>query len=98
MVMTTDAASAAMHGRLYSVRAEQRVTDALLGVALDVLEPFASDYLSADEYDRLCTLLEAPISAASDAALTTLARELVLILESEPGRAARLQTTQNRRI
>jgi len=96
--MTTDTASAAMPGRLHSVRAEQRLADALLGVALDVLEPFASDYLSADEYDHLCTLLEAPVSAASEAALTTLARELVLILESEPGVAARLQTTQNRRI
>jgi len=98
IVMTTAAASSVLRGRLHAARAEQRVADALLGVALDVLEPFASDYLSADDYNRLCRLLEAPVSAASEAALTTLARELVLILEADPGIAARLETTQNRRM
>jgi hypothetical protein len=96
--MTTVAASSLLHGRLYSVHAEQRVADALLGVALDVLEPFASDYLSADDYDRLCRLLQAAVSAASEAALTTIARELVLVLEADPSIAARLETIQNRRI
>jgi hypothetical protein len=96
--MTTDATSAVMPGRLSSVHAEQRISDALLGVALDVLEPFASDYLSAEDYDRLCRLLEAPVTAASEAALTTIAKELALVLEADPGIAARLQTTHDRRI
>ncbi len=98
MVMTTVTASSVLRGRLYSVHAEQRVADALLGVALDVLEPFASDYLSADDYDRLCRLLQAPVGAASEAALATLAREIVLLLEADPGIAARLETAQNRRM
>jgi hypothetical protein len=67
--MTTIAPSSLSRGRLYAVHAEQRVADALLGVALDVLEPFASDYLSADDYNRLCELLQAPVGAASEAAL-----------------------------
>jgi hypothetical protein len=96
--MTTVASASVLSGRLNAVHAEQRVVDALLGVALDVLEPFASDYLSADDYTRLCSLLEAPVGTASVAALTTLARELVLILESDPEIAARLEKTQNRRM
>lgn len=98
MVMTRVAASEVLRGRLVSVHAEQRVADVLLGVALDVLEPFASDYLPADEYNRLCSLLQAPVSAATDAALSTIAEELVLVLEADPSIAARLETMQNRRI
>jgi hypothetical protein len=98
IVMTTVAASSVLRGRLNSVHAEQRVVDSLLGVALDVLEPFASDYLSADDYTRLCGLLEVPVGAASVAALTTLARELALIIEADPLVAARLEKTQNRRM
>jgi len=96
--MTTVADSSALRGRLDSVHAEQRVADALLGVALDVLEPFASDYLSPDDYDRLCNLLQAPVNAASEAALTTIVTELVRLLEADPDIAARLETTQNRRM
>jgi hypothetical protein len=96
--MTTVAASSVLRGRLYSVHAEQRVADVLLGVALDVLEPFASDYLSADDYNRLCSLLQPPVGAASEAALAIIARELVLLVEADPGIAARLETTQNRRM
>jgi hypothetical protein len=98
MVMTTGAASAVLRDRLHAVHAEQRVADALLGVALDVLEPFASDYLPADDYERLCSVLRAPVGAAREAALRTIARELVLVVEAEPGIAARLETAQNRRI
>jgi hypothetical protein len=94
----TTVASSVLSGRLSSVHAEQRISDALLGVALDVLEPFASDFLSADDYTRLCSLLEAPVTTASVAALTTIARELVLILESDLEIAARLEKTQNRRM
>jgi hypothetical protein len=96
--MTSVGASSLLRGRLFSVHAEERVADALLGIALDVLEPFASDYLSADDYDRLCRLLQAPVSGASEAALTTIAGELVLVLEADPSIAARLETIQNRRI
>jgi hypothetical protein len=96
--MTTIAPSSLSRGRLYAVHAEQRVADALLGVALDVLEPFASDYLSADDYNRLCELLQAPVGAASEAALTTIARDLALLLEADPGLTARLEGTQNRRL
>ncbi len=56
------------------------------------------DYLSADDYNRLCSLLQAPVSAAREAALSTIAGELVLVLEADPGIAARLETMQNRRI
>jgi hypothetical protein len=53
-------------------------------------------YLSADDYNRLCGLVRAPVDAASEAALTTIARELVLVLEADPRIAARLERTQNR--
>jgi hypothetical protein len=80
-MMRTPTESSLLQVRLESVRARGRVADVLLGVALDVIEPFASDYLSAAEYARLCKLLEASVDAAATAALTTLESELALVVE-----------------
>ena len=63
--------SGRLRARLHSVHARGRVADALLGVALDVVQPFASDYLSADEFNHLSELVQAPVDAATQAALTT---------------------------
>ncbi len=79
--MRTPTRSSLLQARLESVRARGRVADVLLGVALDVIEPFASDYLSAAEYARLCRLVEASVDAAATAALTTIEIELALVAE-----------------
>ncbi len=84
--------------RLQSVQARGRVADVLLGVALDVLEPFASEYLSADEYARLCRLVQASVDAAAQAALTTIARELELVAEADLDITRRLQRAQHGRL
>lgn len=80
-MMRTPTQSSLLQARLEAVRARGRVADVLLGVALDVIEPFASDYLSAAEYARLCRLLEASVDAATRAALTTIESELGLVVE-----------------
>ena len=79
--MRTPADTSLLQARLESVRARGRVADVLLGVALDVIEPFASDYLAAAEYARLCTLVQASVDAAVTAALTTIASEIALVAE-----------------
>jgi hypothetical protein len=86
-----------MHARLRSAFARERIADALLGVALDAVEPFASDYLSADEYERLCDLVQGPVDAATDDALATIARELVSLAEGDPELRRRLETAEHRR-
>jgi hypothetical protein len=86
-----------LEGRLQSVRAPGRVADALLAVALDVLEPFASDYLSTDEYARLCGLVQSSVDAAAQAALAMIASELALVAETDPDIARRLQRAQHER-
>jgi len=89
--------SSPMHDRLRSAYARERIADAMLGVALDVVEPFASDYLSADDYDRLCGLLQGPVGEATDAALTTISRELAIVTDAEPDLARRIQGAARRR-
>lgn len=85
----------ALSSRLDLVHAQARVADALLGVALDVLEPFASDYLSAADYSHACVAVRAPVSAATEAALAAITRELALVVEADPWIPARLDRTQN---
>jgi len=85
----------ALGTRLESVHAQQRVADALLGVALDVLEPFACDYLSAADYSQLCAVVRAPVSAATEAALATFTSELVVLTAVDPGIEARLDRTRH---
>ena len=92
MISTTPTA---LSSRLDLVHAEARVADALLGVALDVLEPFACDYLSTADYSHLCMAVRAPVSAATEAAVAAITRELALVLEADPWIAARLDRTQN---
>jgi hypothetical protein len=87
-----------LQARLESVHARGRVTDVLLGVALDVLEPFASDYLSADEYARLCKLVQGSVNAAAETALTTIAAELALIPEAELDMDRRLERARRGRL
>jgi hypothetical protein len=87
-----------LQARLESVHARGRVADVLLGVTLDVLEPFASDYLSADEYSRLCKLVQGSVDAAAEAALTTIAAELALIPEAELDLDRRLERARRGRL
>ena len=89
-------ASDALEARLQAVHAGGRIADALLGVALDVIEPFASEYLSADEYDHLRRATEPPVHAATRAAVATLTSQLGRMLESDPEAAARFTNVQHR--
>jgi hypothetical protein len=90
----TAAASRALYARMGSVHAEERVADALLGVALDILQPFACDYLSTAEYGQLCAAIRWPVSAATEAALMTFVSELICLRAADPRIEARLNRTQ----
>jgi hypothetical protein len=70
--MTKPRRSQTLQSRLQAVHAAGRVDDSLLAIALDALEPFASDYLSGDDYLRLCQELREPVEHARDAALSSL--------------------------
>jgi hypothetical protein len=89
--MPTATDSSLLQARLRSVYAHGRIEDVLLGVALDVLEPFASEYLSGDEYSRLRSLVQRSADDAAEAALATLANELALIAEADPDIRRRLR-------
>jgi hypothetical protein len=89
--------SGILDSRLRSVEARGRIADALLGVALDVVEPFATEYLAPIEYDHLCHLLQDPIRAATEAALTTIEAELARVIDSDEPIARRLQRAHGRR-
>jgi len=80
-----------MLARLNSVHARGRLADTVLGVTLDVVEPFASEYLSSDDYRRLCLRLQATVDTATEAALATIAIELGRVVEADPDLTRRLQ-------
>jgi hypothetical protein len=80
-----------MLARLNSVQARGRVADTVLGVTLDVVAPFASEYLSSDEYRRLCLRIQATVDTATEAALATIAIELARVVEADPDLTRRLQ-------
>ena len=95
--MTMMTGGGTLEDRLRALHAHGRVAESLLGVALDVVEPYASDYLSADEYNRLCELLRKRVDAAADVALGALADALAPTLTSEdPVLAARLEAIRRR--
>jgi hypothetical protein len=75
--------------RLREVRASGRVSDVVLGVALDVLQPYASDFLSAPDYQRLIALVETPVKVATEAGLAILAEELGRALSEADARVVR---------
>ena len=84
--MTATQGSDIILSRLRQVHAAGRTADVLLGVALDVLHPYAADYLSADDYRRLIAIVEAPVKDAAERGLATLAEELLGALsEADPG-------------
>ena len=95
--MATRTDSSPIHERLRSAYARERIADAILGVALDAVEPFASDYLSADDYDRLCGLVQGPVGEATNAAMTTIARRLAIVADADPDLARRLRGAEHRR-
>ena len=81
--------------RLRSSHATTRVTHTLLGVASDLVAPYASDYLSPDDYDWLSALIERPVESATESALATLAADLeVAIQRLDPASVARLKAIQ----
>jgi hypothetical protein len=95
--MTTMTGGGTLDDRLRAVSAHGRVAESLLGVALDVVEPYASDYLSADEYNRLSELLRKRVDAAADAALGALVDALAPTLTSDdPALVARLEAIRRR--
>ena len=84
--MATEASAATvLNARMQRVHARGRTAEALLGIALDVFEPFALDYLSPDDYKRLCDLVAAPVSVAAHAAVETLVHELAAVRPLEAG-------------
>lgn len=84
---------------LQATRAPGRVTAVLLGVALDVVVPYATDYLSAEDYAALSRMLEGPARRASDLALTTLAEDLMTALSDlDPALQARLAAARRWRV
>lgn len=96
-LMTTTMSGSTLEDRLRAVSAHGRVADALLGVALDVIEPYASDYLSADEYSHLCDALRKRVDGAADAALSALVDSLAPALKTEdPALMARLEAVRRR--
>jgi hypothetical protein len=96
--MTAHTDSGLLRAGLLSVRAQKRVADVLLGVVLDVVEPYASDYLSADEYSRLCGVVRASVDAAADAALATIETELALVAEADLDISRRLRRARHGRM
>ena len=84
--------------RLGEARATGRLADVLTGVALDVLHPFASEYLPADEYRELVRLLEPLSGEVAAAALAMPADELDrLQVSHELDPALRLEVLSPRR-
>ena len=67
----------------------------MLGVALDVLELFACNYLSAADYGHLRAVVRAPEGAATQAALATMTKEIALVVEADPSIEARLERAQH---
>lgn len=66
-----------LQSRFRAVQAAGRVEESLLAIAIDALEPFASEYLTGDDYFRLCQRLREPVEHARDAALAALIDSLV---------------------
>jgi hypothetical protein len=95
--MRTPTPQVLLEARLRAVHARGRVSETLLGVALDAIEPYASDYLSAEEYRRVCELVSAPVEAASEAALAALREALLPALgEQDAAVATRVELARRR--
>jgi hypothetical protein len=87
----------ALTGRSRDVYARGRVAEALLSVAMDLLEPAARDQLSGDDWDKLCRIVRGPVDAATEAALEVLLTELdSAALEVDVGLMARLDQLRRR--
>ena len=85
--------------RLATVHASGRVAHTLSGVALDLVAPYAGDYLSADDYNRLSQLLDEPVQAATSAALATLTSALDAAIDAlDEDDLARLKAVQRWRV
>ena len=83
--------------RSRDVYAQGRVSEALLSVAMDLLEPAARDQLSGPDWDHLCRIVRGPVQAATDAALEVLLVELgTAATEVDPGLMARLDQLRRR--
>ncbi len=90
--MTTLTAPNVLETRLQRVYARGRVADALLGIALDVLQPYASDYLPGSDFRHLCDLLKSPVDAATDVALAAFLDALtVFVQDADPQLMARFE-------
>jgi len=98
-VMGKPNAEAVLTDRLRAVQARGQVAESLLGVALDVVEPFASEYLSPEAYRQVTELLRRPVEAATDRALATLLSELLQVVEAgDPLITGRIQTVPRHRL
>jgi len=83
--------------RSRDVYARGRVAEALLAVAMDLLEPAARDQLSGQDWDHLCRIVGGPVDAATEAALEVLLTELgAAATEVDPGLMARLDLLRRR--
>jgi hypothetical protein len=86
--MNTVTATDAFSHRLGAVQARGRVAQCLLAVALDLVEPFASEYLSREAYQEVSDLLRGPAETATEMALATLIGELVRVATAGDPRVA----------
>jgi hypothetical protein len=78
--------------RLRAVHAAGRIADALLAVALDALEPYATEYLTPPDYQRLCRLVDGPVATSTDCALEALLEALATAIDaSDPELVRRLE-------
>lgn len=86
-----------LRDRLRRVHARGRIADSILGVALDALEPYASDYLASADYQRLCRFVDGPVAAATDRAIESLLEELAAAIDdADPDLAGRFRALRIR--
>jgi hypothetical protein len=96
--MNASTATEVLRDRLRAVRAHGRVAESVLAVALDLVEPFASEYLPPDDYRDVSELLRGPAEAATDTALATLISELLQVAAAgDPKIASRVRASIERR-
>jgi CBS domain-containing protein len=89
---TKPAGSDLLRERFRDVRAGGRVRDTLLGVALDALQPYASDYLSRADYAGLVRLVDGPVHEATEDGLRALIAALAIaVTDAEPKQTTHLE-------
>ncbi|MFL5754704.1 MAG: hypothetical protein ACJ77N_00250 [Chloroflexota bacterium] len=83
--------------RLQAVGGRKRVKAVLRTLAIDLVHPYAREYLSDRDRDKLSTMVREPIDAATDAAIDALAEGLASALDdADPRLLARVDVVRAR--